>query len=344
MRILVCNAFYYPRGGAEVCALDLEALLASKGHEVISFSMEHPRNLPSPYSSYFGSYIDYPELLKNVNPETIFKATERIIFSRETRDKLTQLIKDTKPDLAHVHNVGHELSPSALYAIASANIPIVRTVHDFGLLCPNSSFLSHGELCERCKGAHYYQAILRRCKRNSLPASTLAAMGAYTHDLLKSHQTKVDVFLAPSSFLRQKLIDFGYPGDKIVHLPNAIKVAGFEPSFTAGNYALYFGRLSYEKGLYTLLKAMTYIPNIPLIIAGEGPLGDELREYAQKAGLTNVQFVGYQTGKHLHHLIRNAAFTIMASECYENAPLACIESMALGRSVVGSNIGGIPEL
>lgn len=344
MRILVCNAFYYPRGGAEVCALDLESLLVSKGHEIISFSVEHPRNLPSPYSSYFPSYIDYPELLKNVNPSNIFRATERIIFCRETRDKLSQLIKNIKPDLAHVHNVGHELSPSALYAIADAQIPIVRTVHDFGLLCPNSSFLSHGELCERCKGGRYYQVVLRRCKRNSLPASLLAALGSYTHSFLKSHQTKVDVFLAPSAFLRQKLINFGYPEEKIKHLPNAIKVSGFEPSFNPGSYALYFGRLSYEKGLHTLLKAMAYLPNAPLIIAGEGPLGNELKDYARKLGLGNVQFVGYQTGKALHDLIRNSAFTIMASECYENAPLACIESMALGRSVVGSNIGGIPEL
>ncbi len=344
MRILVCSAFYYPRGGAEVCALALESLLASKGHEVISFSMQHPNNLPSPYSQYFTSYINYPELLQNVSPANVYKATERIIFSRETRDKLTQLIEDTKPDLAHVHNVGHELSPSALFALAEAKIPVVATVHDFGLLCPNSSFLSHGQLCERCKDAQFYQVVLRRCKRNSLPASMLACLGAYTHYLLKTFQSKVNILIAPSAFLRRKMIDFGYPSNNIVHLPNTVNLSNFQPSENPGSYVLYFGRLSYEKGIYTLLDAMAQFQGMPLVIAGEGPLGDELKQYAGNKSLENVNFVGYQSGQALHDLIRGAAFVVVPSECYENAPFACIESMALGRAVIGSDIGGIPEL
>jgi glycosyltransferase involved in cell wall biosynthesis len=344
MKVLICTAFYYARGGAEVCALNLASLLESKGHEVISFSMEHPNNLHSAYSPYFTSYINYPELLQHVNPENIFKATERIIFSRETQDKLTQLIEDTKPDIAHVHNVGHELSPSVLFVLAREKIPVVSTVHDFGLLCPNSSFLSHGELCERCQGAKFYQVVLRRCKRNSVPASALACLGSYTHYLLKTYRSKVDTIIAPSAFLRNKMIEYGYPPDKIVHVPNTVDLKNFRPSASLGNYILYFGRLSYEKGIYTLFNAMTQLPDKPLIVAGEGPLDEELKEYAQKKGLKNINFVGYQSGQALHDLVRGAAFVVVPSECYENAPLACIESMALGRAVIGSDIGGIPEL
>jgi glycosyltransferase involved in cell wall biosynthesis len=343
MKILVCNGFYYLRGGSEVCAFELESLLKSKGHEVISFSMEHPHNLPSPYSEYFVSYINYPELLEAVNPANILRATERIIFSRETRDKLTQLIEDTKPDIAHLHNIGHELSLSVFYVLSKERIPIVKTVHDFGLLCPNTSFLSHGEICERCMGGKFYEVVRRRCKRNSLPASILAGLGAYIKNT-KKIKSNVDLFVTPSSFLRQKMIEFGYSPEKIIYLPNTINLADFQPSNESGKYVLYFGRLSYEKGLYTLLKAISHLQNAPLIVAGEGPLGADLIDYAQKEKLDNVEFVGYQSGKALHDLIRNAAFVVVPSECYENAPLACIEAMALGRPVIGADIGGIPEL
>jgi glycosyltransferase involved in cell wall biosynthesis len=344
MKILICNAFYYARGGAEVCALDLESLLMSQGHEVIFFSMEHPQNLPSPYSSYFVSYINYPELLENVNLKNIIRATERIVFSREDRNKLTQLIKDTKPDIAHLHNIGHELSPSILYVLSKANIPIVLTLHDFGHICPNTTFFSNSEVCERCKGGKFYQAVLRRCKRNSLPASMLASLGAYTHHWLKTYPSKVDTFIAPSAFLRQKMIEFGYPPDKIVHLPNTIKLEDFQPSYRAGKYILFFGRLVHYKGIFTLLMAMAHFPYTPLIIAGEGELENDLKGYVQKKGLAKVEFVGYQLGEALHDLIRKSAFVVVPSECYENAPLACIEAMALGRPVIGANIGGIPEL
>lgn len=344
MKILVCNSFYYVRGGAERCALDLESLLTSKGHEVIFFSMDHPLNLTSPYVKYFVSNIDYPKLLAAVNPGNVVKATERIIFSRETKDKLTHLIKVTQPDLAHLHNIGHELSPSVLYVLSRAGIPIVKTVHDFGLLCPNSSFLSHGEICERCKGGRFYQVVRRRCKRNSLPASVLAGLGAYTQHWLRMFQSKVDTFIAPSNFMRHKMIEFGFSTDKIVYLPNTIDLARFQPATDSGEYVFYFGRLSYEKGLYTLLEAFAHLPNVTLIIAGEGPLGEDLKVYAQQNQLSNVDFVGYQDGEALHELIRNAAFVVLPSEWYENAPLACYESMAHGRAVIGSNIGGIPEL
>jgi len=343
MKVLVCNGFYYLRGGSEMCALELESLLKSKGHEVISFSMEHPRNLPSPYSDYFVSYINYPDLLEAVNPTNILRATERTIFSRETKDKLTRLIEDTKPDIAHLHNIGHELSPSVFYVLAKERIPIVKTVHDFGLLCPNTSFLSHGEICERCRGDKFYEVVRRRCKRNSLPASVLASLGAYTRHLIKI-KSKVDIFVTPSSFLRQKMIEFGYCPKKIIYLPNTINLADFQPSNESGKYVLYFGRLAYEKGLYTLLNAMSQLPNTQLIVAGEGPIEADLIEYAQKEALENVEFVGYQSGKRLHDLIRNAAFVIVPSQWYENAPFACIESMALSRPVIGADIGGIPEL
>ena len=344
MKILICNAFYYARGGAEVCAMDLENILISKGHEAIPFSMEHPRNLPSPYSTYFVSNIDYPDLLEAINPANVIRATERIIFSRETKIKLTQLIEDTRPDIAHVHNIGHELSPSVLYVLSKANIPIVMTVHDFGLLCPNTTLLSHGEICERCKGGKYYHAVFRRCKRDSLPASLLAGLGSTIPNWLNTYQSKVDAFIAPSKFLRQKMIEFDYPADKIIHLPNTIKLSDFRPSFEPGKYILYFGRLHISKGVSTLLKAMSHIPNTPAIIAGEGELEGDLKRFVQKMGLTNIEFVGYQSGETLHDLIRNASFVVVPSEYYENSPLTCIESMALGRPVIGADIGGIPEL
>ena len=344
MKILICNSFHYVRGGADRCALEMLTLLKSKGHEVFYFSMDHPRNLPSPYAEYFVSSIDYPELLQTVNPANAIKALKRVVYSRETEEKLTQLIEITRPDIAHLHNIAHELSPSVLYALDKANIPVVQTMHDYKILCPNTSFLSHQEVCERCKGGKYYQVVRRRCKRDSLPASILACLEAYVHHWLGTYQQKIDRFIAPSKFIRQKMIEFGFSADNIVYLPHMIDLMHFRPATSPGDYVLYFGRLSGEKGLPTLLKAMTRNIDVSLKIAGEGPLEDNLKAFVRQNQLTNVEFVGYQSGEAFHDLIRNSALVVVPSEWYENAPFACYETMALGRPVIGANIGGIPEL
>jgi glycosyltransferase involved in cell wall biosynthesis len=340
----MCNGFHYPRGGAEAHYLELSALLESHGHEVIPFSTQHENNLPSEYSSYFLSHTDYPSFLggESTLSEKV-QVVERVVYSREAKQKIEQLIADTKPDIAHLHNIAHYISPSILSSIKNAGIPIAMTLHDYKLLCPNTHFLSKGKVCERCKIHRYYNVFLRRCKRDSLSASFLAGVEMYVHKALQLHERYVDVYIAPSEFLADKMCEYGI-NKPIVHLPNFIDLKHFEVGKAEGDYSLYFGRLSEEKGLTTLLEAMQVANTRSLVIAGTGPDESHLRKFAEDKELTNVSFSGHLSKDRLIPLIQGAAFTLFPSEWYENYPLAILESFACGKPVIASDIGAIPGL
>lgn len=343
MKVLMCNSFYYLRGGSERCFFDLTALLESHGHEVIPFSMQDPHNRPSAYSRYFTSNIDFPSRL---GPEGNWKSklavAERTIYSREARDKITQLIADTKPDIAHVHGIAHETSPSILPAIQRAGIPVVQTLHDYKLLCPNTSFISHGQICERCKTHKYYQVVFNRCKRDSLAASLLAGVETTLHRAFKLYESNVDLFITPSEFLRQKLEEYGIE-NRVVRIPNFIDLQRIKPTDKKENHFIYYGRLSSVKGVHTLLAAMREVPRSCLFIAGTGDEEAALRQYAVDNHLQNVRFLGHLTSEELFPLVSTALFSIVPSEWYENYSMSVLESLAARTPVIGASIGGIPE-
>jgi glycosyltransferase involved in cell wall biosynthesis len=343
MKVLVIDIYHYVRGGAERYALELADLLEANGHQAIPFKMAHERNLPSPYAEYFPSYINFPELLPKVNVTNSVKVVTRALYSGEARNKLAQLIEKTQPDIAHVHNIVYALTPSIFYELAKARIPVIQTLHDFKILCPNTLFYRQGEICERCTGGKFYNAIRLRCKRGSLPASIIAGTEAYIYHWLRTYQHKVNKFISPSKFLQQKMIAAGFPEEKVLHLPHMVSLDRFQPASAPGSYGLYYGRLVPEKGLNTLIQAMALCPDVPLKVVGEGHLINELQAQAREKNL-DVEFVGYQSGETLFQWVRNAAFVVVPSEWYENSPLACYEPMALARPVIGANIGGIPEL
>lgn len=339
----MCNSFYYLRGGAERVFLELSRLLQERGHEVIPFSMQHERNLPSEYADYFPSFIDYPSLLGSSSSlRSRMQVVERVIYSREARDNISRLIEDTKPDIAHVHGIAAELSPSILPAIKKAGIPIVQTLHDYRLICPNISFVSQGEVCERCKTHRYYEVVRRRCKRGSLAASTLAGLEISIHKMLRIYESNVDAFIAPSQFLKDKLREFGI-SNPIIHLPNFLDTDLFAPGNAADDYALYYGRLIGIKGVHTLLKAAARHPQWKLVIAGQGEAEADMRRFIAKNELGNVMMLGHVDTPDLIPLIQKAKFTIVPSEWYENYSMTVIESLACGTPVIGARIGGIPE-
>ena len=344
MKILMCNSFYYERGGAERCVFELTALLEKNGHEVIPFAMVHENNFPSRYSDYFVSHIDYPSLLKS-NPSlpTMIKAVERVIYSSEAKQKITRLIADAKPDIAHIHGIGHEISPSILDAIKAFHIPIVQTLHDYGLLCPNTNFISRGVVCERCKGNRYYQVVLRRCKRNSIGASLLACLSQYEHHFTNIYERNVDIFISPSRFLQKKLIQYGV-NNKIVVIPNFIKLTDYKRGESDSGYCLYAGRLVAYKGIMTMIEAAKLYRQARILIAGEGELSDEVQKAVVEHRLDNVSLLGFVQPKELMRLVSSANFTIFPSELYENYPMSIIESFACGKPVIASNIGALPDL
>jgi glycosyltransferase involved in cell wall biosynthesis len=344
MKILMCNSFYYIRGGAERYMFELTTLLEKHGHEIIPFGMVHKNNYPSKYSNYFVSYIDYPSMLKGKpSLPTMIRALERVIYSREAKQRIKQLIIETKPDIAHIHGIGHEISPSILDAIKSFHIPIVQTLHDYGNLCPNSSFLSRGEVCERCKGQRYYNVVLRRCKRDSLGASLLACISQYVHISTNIYGRNVDVFISPSRFLQKKFIEHGI-NKKIITIPNFINLESYQPGESNSGYCLFAGRLVDYKGVRTLIEAAKLNRQARILIAGDGELADEIRKAVLEHQLDNVTLLGFVEPMELMRLMSFANFTIFPSEWYENYPMSIIESFACGKPVIASDIGALPDL
>ncbi len=343
MRILMVNSFNYLRGGAERCCFDLSALLEANGHQVIPFSMAHPRNVPSPYDDYFVSHIDFPTELRRPGLGPKLNVAERILYSREAKRKIEQLVADTRPDLVHIHGFIHEMSTSILPPLKKAGLPVVQTLHDYKIVCPNTTFISNESVCERCQGHRYYNIALHRCKRDSRVASILAGAEMYFHELFRLYQPNIDVFISPSAFLAQKVGEHGIR-KPIVTIPNFIDPAQFQPHYEPERYFLYAGRLARPKGILTLLEATRHVdPTAELRIAGAGEMEAELRAFVAHHGLTNVRFLGHLDTAELTRTMQRALFTVQPSEWYENYSMTVIESLACGTPVVGAAIGGIPE-
>jgi len=341
MRILAANKFYFVKGGAERYYFELKRILEERGHEVVPFAMVHPDNEPTEYAYAFVSFEGFEE---GRGVWGGLRAAARVIYSHEARRKVEMLAERTRPDVAHLHNIAHQLSPSIIYGLRAKGVPIVQTLHDYKLVCPNYQMFVRGETCERCATWRYYQAVLGRCMRGSLWRSLTVCAEAYLHRLLGTYSRNVALFIAPSRSLRNRMIAHGVDARKIVHLPYAIALDAYEPTYVSQGYAVYVGRLSAGKGLRTLLKAAAIATDVHLKIVGSGPLECELREYASRAELRNVEFLGYRSGADLGELFAGALFVVVPSECFENSPLTVYEASAYGKAVVGADIGGIPEL
>jgi len=342
MRIVMCNEFFYLRGGAERYMFDLMELFIQHGHEVIPFSMYAPQNYPTYHGKYFVSNIDFPALLQSRNFIDMIRAIPRLLYSIEARKSLFRLLQDTKPDVVHVFNFAHYLSISILDAIKYNRVPVVQSLLDYKWLCPNTSFLSRGEVCERCRNRRFYQAILRRCKRNSLSASFLASIQAYLSALTHADD-KIKFFICHSRYLFGKMVEYGYPSEKFRYMRHFLDVDNYPNSDTNEPVAVYFGRFSYEKGLQTLLRAAE-ITGVTVALIGSGPDEEALKLYAREHGLNNVHFLGPKWGQEMRDIVSKARCVVCPSEWYENSPLVVYEAMAMAKPVIGANIGGIPEL
>ena len=347
MRVLQVNKFFYYRGGSEKALFQTMNLLEQHGHEVIAFSMQDERNLPSEHSNYFVSNVELRrELgLAGLLDGRRWATAGRIIYSREAERKMAELIRATKPDIAHLHNIYHQLSPSILRPLRRQRIPTVLTLHDYKLICPNYTLVSRGAVCERCKGHKYYQAVLQGCVKDSRLKSALCALEAYAHRAWGIYARAVDLYIAPSQFLKQKMMEFGLDGSRIVHVPNFVSVESVEPCPSSDGYFVYSGRIEGAKGVETLLEAARnsqVARRFELRIAGDGEQRADLEASAQ--GMDHVRFLGWQSPEEVGSLLRGAMFSVVPSQWYENAPLTIYEAYAYGKPVIASRIGGIPEL
>lgn len=344
MRVLLCNKFFYLRGaGPETWMLKLMKMLEGHGHQVIHFSTQDEKNWPSPYDRFFVSKLDlsgnsHLSLLQKV------KAIGRIVYSLEAERKVRALAKLTNPDVAHIHGIFHHLSPSVLLGLKKDKVPVIMTIHDFKLACLNYKMFRNKQPCELCRGHYFWHGVQHRCVRNSLAASLTCALEMYIHRWMNIYQRYVDHFIALSRFARNKLIEYRLcHAGQITWLPTCVETEDIRPSYGRGDYVLYLGGVSEDKGLKTLLRAMERLPDIKLYIAGDGPFREDIQRFAEKRGINNVTFLGLLNRKRVYDVLRESYCLVMPSEWYENTPAAVLEAFAAGKPVIASNIGSLPE-
>jgi glycosyltransferase involved in cell wall biosynthesis len=338
-RLLSVNSYHYRRGGADAVYFDHAALFEEEGWENAFFSMHHENNFESKWSKYF---VDEIQIGQNYSLlEKVVKAT-KVVYSFEAQRRIAQLIDDYRPDIAHLHNIYHHLSPSILSTLKSKGVPVVMTAHDLKLACPNNKMLTAQGVCEQCKVSRYHRAIVNKCVQNSRAASTIIAVESSLHRWLDSYKKHVERIVVPSRYFIDKLVQWGWPQEIFRYIPNYVDSERFQCAFEPGQYFVYFGRLAQEKGVATLVKAAA-AAKVPLVVVGTGPLESELKSLAAHLQAP-IEFVGYQTGDALHKYLANSRANVLPSEWYENAPISVLESMAMGKPSIGARIGGIPEI
>jgi glycosyltransferase involved in cell wall biosynthesis len=334
-RLLAINNYFYRRGGAEAVFFDHMAMFQAIGWDVVPFAMQHEENEPSPYVSE----IEYG---RKTGPLRKAAQAASILYSFEAQRNLRRLIENARPSIAHAHNVYHHLSPSIFPTLKAAGIPVVMTVHDLKLACPAYKMLRDGKVCEDCKGGRIYNVLRHRCIKDSYALSGLVLAETALHRSLGLYRNRIDRLVVPSSFYLEKLVEWGWPRDMMVHIPNFVNVDHYRDDWQEDGYFVFAGRLAPEKGLATLIRAAA-LAGQRLVIAGTGPEEAALRALAVETG-ADATFAGYLSGAALHETIGRARALVLPSEWYENAPISVLEAYALGRPVIGARIGGIPEM
>jgi glycosyltransferase involved in cell wall biosynthesis len=340
VRILHVNKFLYRRGGAEAYMLDLAALQSREGHEVEFFSMAHQENQASRFERYFPEYRSF-----RPQPDSLIdkvKVAGRLLYSPAARRGIEIVLEEFVPDVVHLHNIYHQLSPSILQPLRALGIPAVMTLHDYKLACPTYLFLDKGQLCEACLGGHFYQAVLRRCNDGSLLSSSLNALELTVHTAMHAY-APVGVFACPSRFVVGKMTAAGVFPDRLRHIPHFVDARSIDTKERAGGSVVYAGRLSKEKGVDTLIEAAA-MTGLRVEIAGTGPDAAAYEALARARGADGVRFLGHLPREELHQVIRSAAVLAIPSRCHENQPVIVLEAFACGVPAVASQLGGLPEL
>jgi glycosyltransferase involved in cell wall biosynthesis len=333
VRILHVNKFLYRRGGAEAYMEDLADLQVAAGHTVAFFGMAHPLNTHLEYASHFPAHIELepppPTLSRRV------RGVARMLYSTSASRGMDAVLADFRPDVVHMHNIYHQLSPSVLRPVARRGIAAVMTLHDYKLACPTYQFLDHGNLCQACLGGHFQHAILRRCKDGSLGSSAVMAGELFVHTITRAY-SPVRVFICPSAFLEGRMRAANVYPRRMRHIPHFIETRGIPVRTAPGTGVLLAGRLS--------IRAIGEIDGGVLDIAGTGPDEAPLRTLAESVAPGRVRFHGLVDKAEVQRLMLAASVVAVPSRWYENQPMVVLEALARGVPVVGSALGGMPEL
>ncbi len=348
-KILIANWTWYPSGGDWTYVDCLVKFYESMGHEVIPFSMHNEKNFPTPYSKYFISNVDYKVLNKNKSLLKGVQAIKKTIYSSEARQNIARLLDENKIDIVHLNNVHHYLTPASIIPeIKKRGIPILWTLHDYVALCPNTTFVSNGKICEKCKTGKFYHCITNKCKKNSFPASVVASMESYTNNFLNPYK-HVDYFICPSNFIKTKFESFGFNKEKLVQIHNlfdtdSVRLKEIENPYKSDRkYIVYVGNVLKVKGIFTLVKALENI-DVDLYVIGDGEHYQDLKQLLETQNIKNVILLGRKNKDEVFYYTAKSLFIVLPTEMYENLPYSLVESYLLSKPALGARIGGIPEL
>lgn len=334
------NKFLYPNGGSETYIFKLGEYLMAQGHEVQYFGMEHEKRCVGNRVNAYTDNMDFhggSKLAKLTYPI-------KTIYSTEARKKIRMVLDDFRPDVCHLNNFTYQLTPTIILEIvkwrkqAGNNCKIVFTAHDYNLVCPNHMLNNPNtrQNCEKCLGGHFMNCAKGKCIHGSTAKSAIGTMEAYFWKWNGVYKY-IDKIICCSEFLKSKMDSNPLFAKKTVAMHNFVDKVDWKET-EKKDYVLYFGRFSEEKGIGTLIEVCRELPDVQFIFAGTGPLEEQVN------GISNIKNVGFQTGKALEKLIREARFSIYPSEWYENCPFSVMESQMYGTPVLGADIGGIPEL
>jgi len=325
MNILVIHNRYREPGGEDVVVAQETRLLERYGHRVILYNRSNDELDDL-------SFVERAGLIS------------RIISASDSRLAVRQLLRDHKPSIVHVHNTFAMVSPAVYEICQEESVPIVQTLHNYRLLCPAATFYRNGHTCEECLTHGLLRSVRYGCYRESRAMSGMIALTLHTHRSRQTWNKKIDAYVAISNFVREKFIHAGFPAGKIYVKPNFVELEP-ERRQRAGDYALFLGRLSPEKGLLTLLDAWQLLPSaVPLVIAGDGPMRQQLENETRKKHLDCVHFAGRVNRKEAYDAIQRAAFLIVPSVWFEPFGLVIAEAFAFGTPVIGAVVGAIQEM
>ncbi len=345
MKVVFAHKFFYRVGGTEQYLEDLTAILQSHGHETIPFSLKSPKNPPTPYETYFLEPLDYRDPSRLHHLRQASRILGRTLYSFEAKRQLDRLIKDLRPDLAHLQLIDHHISPSILHTLRKHRIPVVQSVSNYKHVCASYRLylFDRQETCQRCLYGNHYHAVLTRCLKGSLAASALAAFEMYLHAAMRIYHL-VDRFIVPNRFMEEKLVGAGYPARKVARLLNPLELHRYAPTWETGDFLLYFGRIDPEKGVGSLVRAMERFPRLRLVVVGHGLDFDAVRALAVNLRLSNVEFTGPLWGDDLMPYLARARAVVVPSLWYEISPMVVYQAYAMGKPVIGADLGGIPDL
>lgn len=338
MRILLVNKFHWNKGGSEKYYFELGELLKKHGHEVAYFSMEDEKNIKTGDKEYFVPKFD-------LNNSSKLKALD-VIYNKENEEIMEKALDEFKPDVVHLNNFQRQLSASIIKPIKKRNIPIVFTAHDVQAICPAITMMDNDKNpCELCMKGKYINCIKKSCNKGSKLKSALGAIEGYYYRNHKIYTDKIDYIITPSEFYRTKFIEDGINPNKIQAIHNSIEMNDYNVETQDDGYALYFGRLSKEKGILNLINAFAKCNKGNLYIAGEGPEKENIEKIIKENNLEDrVKLLGFLNKEQMTDVTRKCKFVVVPSIWYENCPYSVLETLAIGKPIIGSNMGGIPEL